>query len=395
MTTSAIVPGPTQFSLVSGGPSYQLLRWAGLCGPALEFPVRRTLAITLFAWLPLSLLAAFEGHLLSGTSFGFLSDVESHARLLVALPVLVIAELVAQHRIGPVLARFVECGVITEAETPSFSAAIETATRRRNSVWPEVSLLLFVFSAGHLIWQREVALGAPSWYATPDSMGMHLTLAGYWFCFVSVPIFQFILLRWYLRLIIWFLLLWRVSRLNLRLLPTHPDEAGGIGFIGRSTYAFAPVLFAQGALLAGLIASRIFHQGRSLASFKLSLIALVVFLLLVSLGPLTAFSPQLVSCKRRGLTEYGKLAMTYCVDFDEKWIRKDEEKTEGILGSADIQSLADLANSYGVVHEMRVVPFALRDIVFVAITAAVPTLPLIVTIVPFDQLLNGVLRILF
>jgi hypothetical protein len=395
MTIPAISPGRAQFSLVSGGPSYQILRRAHLCGPALEFPLRRTLAITLFAWLPLLLLSAFEGHLLSGKSFGFLSDVESHARLLVALPVLVIGELVVQRRIGPVLARFVECGVITEDETPSFFAAIETATRSRNSVWLEVGLLLFVLSAGHLIWQQGVALETPSWYATPDRMGEHLTLAGYWFCFVSVPLFQFILLRWYLRLTIWFLLLWRVSRLHLRLLPSHPDRAGGIGFIGRSTYAFASILFAQGTLLAGLIANHVFYKGRTLESFRLSLVALVVFLLLVSLGPLTVFSPQLVRAKRRGLKEYGKLAMAYCADFDEKWIRKGEVKAEEILGTADIQSLADLANTYGVVHEMRVVPFGLRDVVWLAITAAVPTLPLILTMVSFDQILNGLLKILF
>jgi hypothetical protein len=399
MTTSAIVPGPDQFSLVLGGPSYQLLRFARLSGPTLESPVRRTLVITLFAWLPLLLLSAFEGHLLSGKCFGFLSDVESHARLLVALPILVIAELVVQRRVGPALARFVECGVITEEETPSFSAAIESATRTRNSVWPEASLLLFVFTVGHLIWRQGVAVGAPTWYAIPDGMGMHLTLAGSWFGFVSVPIFQFILLRWYLRLTIWFLLLWRVSRLHLRLLPTHPDRAGGIGFVGRSTYAFASILFAHGTLLAGLIASRIFYEGRTFKSFRLSIIGLVVFLLLVSLGPLTAFSPQLISARLRGLKNYGKLATVYCADFDEKWIRKGvrkgEVKAEEILGTADIQSLADLANTYGIVHEMRVVPFALRDVGWLAVTAAIPTLPLILTIVSFDEIISGVLKILF
>jgi len=85
------------------------------------------------------------------------------------------------------------------------------------------------------------------------------------------------LLRWYLRLGIWFQLLWRVSRLNLRLLPTHPDHAGGIGFLGMSSYAFAPILFAQGTVLAGLIASRIFYQGESLMSFRLSIAAWLVF----------------------------------------------------------------------------------------------------------------------
>jgi len=46
--------------------------------------------------------------------------------------------------------------------------------------------------------------------------------SGLLYSFVSIPIFQFILLRWYLRFVIWFLFLWRASRLNLHLLPRTP-----------------------------------------------------------------------------------------------------------------------------------------------------------------------------
>jgi hypothetical protein len=223
---------------------------------------------------------------------------------------------------------------------------------------------------------------------------MHLNLAGYWFCFVSIPLFQFILLRWYLRFAIWFQLLWRVSTLNLRLLPTHPDRAGGIGFLGRSSYAFAPILFAQGTLLAGLIASRVLYQGESLMSFKLSLIALVGFFVLVILGPLTVFTPELARAKRRGLNEYGTLATVYAADFDEKWVR-DGAREEDILGTADIQSLADLANSYAVVREMRLVPFALNDVARLAIATAAPALPLLLTIMPLEELVTRLLKTIF
>ena len=119
---------------------------------------------------------------------------------------------------------------------------------------------------------------------------MHLTWAGSWFAFVSVPIFQFILLRWYMRMLIWFLFLLRVSRLRLQLLPANPDRAGGIGFVGRSTIAFAPFLFAQGALLAGQIASRIFYTGQSLLSFKLTIFGFVCFFVAVILAPLLVFT---------------------------------------------------------------------------------------------------------
>jgi hypothetical protein len=258
----------------------------------------------------------------------------------------------------------------------------------------EFGVLLFTFTGGLWIWRHEVALGAATWYAHPDRTGLHLTLAGNWYCFVSIPLFQFILFRWYLRLIIWFQFLWRVSRLNLRLLPAHPDRAGGIGFLGNSSsYAFAPLLFAQGTVLAGLIASRVFYNGESLMSFKVSVVGLVGFLVLVILGPLTVFTPHLFRSKLRGSSEYGTLATGYVADFDEKWIRRSVRREE-ILGTADIQALADLASSYSVVSEMRLVPFTLTDVAELAVTTILPILPLLLTIVPMEELLDRVFKIL-
>src|SRR5687768_6139900 len=97
---------------------------------------------------------------------------------------------------------------------------------------------------------------------------------------VSAPIFQFIQLRWYFRFFLWFLLLFRVSRLNLHLVPIHPDRTGGLGFLGASPLAFAPVLIAQGTILAGLIASRIFFGGQTLPEFKVQIVGFIAFFVL-------------------------------------------------------------------------------------------------------------------
>jgi len=394
MTSPTTTPEPADFSLVLGGPLYQMFRRARLSGPALELVQRRMLVVALFAWLPLVALCAIEGHLYDGPTLTFLRDIESHVRLLVALPALIFAEIVVHQRVGPVMKRFVERRVIDSQDIPAFHAAVAAARRARNSLWLELALLLFVYTVGHWVWQNEVALGAATWYAVPDGTSVHLTLAGYWYGFVSIPIFQFILFRWYLRLVIWFQLLWRVSRLNLHLLPTHPDRAGGIGFVGGGSYAFAPILFAQGALTAGLIASRIFYQGQSLLSFKVTIIAVAIFFILVILGPLTMFTPHLFRTKRAGLSAYGTLATVYVDDFDQKWIRKGTNAEE-ILGTADIQSLADLGNSYAVVREMRLVPFALGDVVLLVGAVALPILPLVLTIMPLEELVTRLIKIVF
>jgi len=394
MTTPTPLEEPPDFSLMLGGPMFQMSMRAHLSGPALELVQRRMLVITLFAWLPLAALSAMEGHLFGSQTLGFVSDIESHIRLLVALPALIFAELVVHRRAAPVLKRFVERRVVASEDTPAFEAAVAAALRARNSPWLEIALLLFVYTVGHWVWQNEVALGTDTWYAVPERGGIHLTHAGYWYGFVSIPIFQFILLRWYLRLAIWFRLLWRISRLNLHLLPTHPDRAGGIGFLGESSYMYSPILFAQGAILAGIIASRIFYQGQSLLSFKVSIVAVIGFFVLLILGPLTMFTPLLFRTKRAGLGVYGTLATVYVDDFDGKWIRGGA-KGEEILGTADIQSLADLANSFAVVREMRLVPFTFPDAGHLVAAVALPVLPLVLTVMPLEELVTRLIKIAF
>ena len=271
---------------------------------------------------------------------------------------------------------------------------VDSAMRMRNSVIAEIALLLLVFTGGIWIWQTEVALDVASWYASPQGGQMHLTRAGFWFAFVSVPVFQFILLRWYMRMLIWFWFLLRVSCLRLRLLPAHPDRAGGLGFVGGSSIAFTPFLFAQGALLAGQIANRIFYKGQSLLSFKLTVVGFVCFFVAAILGPLLVFTPQLERAKREGLAEYGTLASEYVMDFDQKWLRRKVDD-EQLLGSSDIQSLADLGNSFAVVREMRVVPFA-TDVVFRLLVATiVPMVPLLLTLMPLEQLVTEAIKIVF
>jgi hypothetical protein len=385
---------PPDFSLVLGGPLYQMFRRAHLTGPALELLRRRIVFFCLLCWAPLAVLSAVEGHLLGGPKFSFLHDIETHVRFLVSLPVLLLAEITVHRRLRSAVRNFVGRHIVSLDELPKFRAAIDSSIRMRNSVIAEVVLLVLVFTGGIWVWRNEVALGVASWYALPEGGRMHLTWAGSWFAFVSVPIFQFILLRWYMRMLIWFVFLLRVSHLKLQLLPANPDRAGGIGFLGRSTIAFAPFLFAQGALLAGQIANRIFYTGQSLLSFKLTIVGFVCFFVAVILAPLLVFTPQLWDAKLEGLAKFGSFAEQYVMDFGQKWLSR-KANDEQLLGSADIQSLADLGNSYAVVREMRAVPFATDDVVWLLVAAVVPMLPLLLTMMPLDQLVTEGIKMIF
>jgi hypothetical protein len=350
--------------------------------------------VAFFTWLPLAVLSLLEGRAFGGSiKIPFLHDIEAHVRFLIALPVLIGAELVVHRRISPLMQRFAERRIVVAEDLPAFNAAIDRTLSVRNSVAVEVAQLILVYTLGLWLWRSQIAAGAATWYGVPEGTGFHYTWAGYWFGFVSIPIFQFILLRWYTRIALWFWLLWRVSKLNLHLTAAHPDRTGGIGFLGGSAYAFAPIIFAQGALLAGVIASRVLHEGQSLMSFKMDAGGFIGFFVLFILGPLTMFTPQLMRAKRKGSAEYASLANRYVFGFEEKWLRGGAPDDSELLGAADIQSLADLGNSYSVVKEMRIVPFGVHDIAQLAAAAAAPLLPLTLTIFSLEELLTRLVKI--
>ncbi len=219
-------------------------------------------------------------------------------------------------------------------------------------------------------------------------------MAGWWHALVSVPVFQFLLLRWYFRVFIWARFLVQVSRIELKLVPTHPDRVGGLGFLTNVVYAFTPILLAHGVLLAGLIADRIFFDGATLTQFKIEIFGGVAVLVLLVLFPLMAFLGQLSRVRRTGLGEYGGLAQRYVREFDTKWLRSGEPG-EPLMGSADIQSLADLSNSFQVIREMRLVPFSKETVLQLAIVTLAPVAPLLLTMISFEELMKRLLSAVF
>jgi hypothetical protein len=216
-----------------------------------------------------------------------------------------------------------------------------------------------------------------------------------WYGYVSLPIFQFLLLRWYFRLFIWTRFLWQVSRIELSILPTHPDRFGGLGFLSNTVYAFAMLLVAHSAMVAAQLANRIFFLGAALVDYKAEVAVMVAFLLCVVFGPLLVFAPQLARAKRNGLREYGALAERYVREFDDKWLRGGAPPGEAFVGSADIQSLADMGNSFDVVRSMRIALVTRDALLQLAATVLVPMVPLALTMMPFEELAKRLFGLLF
>jgi len=386
------------FSLVLGGPLFQLLRRMHISGDALELVRQRTLFIVFLAWLPLLGLSVLEGQALGGrAAVPFLWDIEAHVRFLVALPLLIVAEPIVHERMRLVARQFLDRNLIPEGALPRFDAAIASAFRLRNSVVAEVLLIATVYIVGvTLLWRHFVALSTTAtWYAAPTAEGLMLSRTGWWYAYVSLPIFQFLLLRWYFRILIWVRFLWQVSRIDLSLTPTHPDRVGGLGFIASVSFAFTPLAAAHGAVLAGLIANRIFYLRAALTDFKAQIAVVVLFVLCLVLGPFLVFAPQLAAAKRRGMREYGIFAERFAREFESKWLRGRAATANDSLVTADIQSLADLGNSFERLKAMRFVPITKDALVALVAATVAPVVPLALTMMSLENLLKTLFGVLF
>jgi hypothetical protein len=382
-----------KFSIVLGGPFYRLLLRARLAREPLHLLPRRSVVIAALAWLPLLLLSLADGRAIAGVQLPLLSDLETYVRFLLALPLLLYAENLADRRLPEVIEQFRERGIVSLA-SERFDEAVLRANRRAHSTVAELVMLALALIVGPWLWRNGLALQSATWYADPGEAGPVLRPAGWWFVHVSGPIFQFLLLRWYYRLAVWWLFLWDTSRLPLRLLAMHPDRAGGIGFLGEASTSFMVVLFAQAAMLSGLIASRVLFEGASAVDYRGHVLLFIVLLVATVIVPLFFFCQDIARAQREGLRRYGLLATALARDFERKWLGAQLPADEALLGNPDPSSLADLAGAGDIVREMRLVPFGLSSLLLLVGAAALPFLPLVLTVIPLTELLRDAVEML-
>jgi hypothetical protein len=210
----------------------------------------------------------------------------------------------------------------------------------------------------------------------------------FWYDFVGLPLFTFLLLRVVWFWIVWCILLAWFARLELRPNALHPDHSGGLRFLALPSNGFTVALAATSAVVSGTWASQALSGAKSL-SVQSAAVPLAVFVaaaLLVTVAPLLAFMPQLYRARLEGLRRYTQLAEAYTRGFQERWLRGPAD--ESLLGSPDIQSLADLAAGQETAQTMWIVPFGMQTLAAVVVAVAAPLFPLVLLEVPFREVLQ-------
>src|SRR5262244_2137578 len=380
--------------LLYGGPPHWLQRSLGLIKPGDPMIARRAELVVLAGWVPLVALAVAQSFILRNQmAKSFFSDFAVYARSLVAAPLFIIAEADCIPLLGRVARHFLAAGLVTEPDRARFDDAVTSTRRLLDSRLAELIVALLAYGLVAFLLITVPPDELPSWYWLKSDYQV-FSLAGWWNALVSVPLFNLLFFGWLWRVFLWARFLWLMTRLDLRLIPGHPDHAGGLMFLGNSLRAFWLVSFALGAIVAGQVANRITLYGESLATFKHIVIGLVVFVLILFVGPLALFIGKLRETRRRGDFEYGALAGEVGRQFERDCLNGERGAYEEGPNAQDFSAPANIYAIVANVYGMKDLPFGLRNLGLLIAVALLPFLPVALMVMPVTEIIKDFAKML-
>jgi hypothetical protein len=382
------------FSIARGAPFANAQEKLGLLTPSTLAAPKRAAVFALFCWLPLLALATAGGTLDSpdgGRSF--LRDLTVHARFLIAVPIFMVLEQLAEPRLAALSHQFVAGGLLTGESVSRFEEIIERAHRRRDSWVAELVLFVLAYALAAPTLMDNIARQGGTWAGSIVDGSVHFTPAGWWMLLVAGPLFSFLLFRWLWRYLLWANFLRGVAGLDLRLVATHPDRAGGLAFVSQYPATFAAFAFGASVVAASMLARALLWGGASINQFQAALGLWVAFFVALFTVPLFFFAGPIKKAKRAALFAYSTLSSRHNLAFERRWLFEKAGGEDKLLGAPDASSLADLATGYEAVKNMLPVPLSKEAVLPVVVATVLPLIAAAATQVPLRQML-GVLRLL-
>jgi hypothetical protein len=368
------------FSLL-GGPLHRLGARLGLVRGETN-SISMGLALGWLPWLVLIALASAKG---GAGGLLSLSAIAVHARLLLAIPLFFVGETALDAKLREFLALMARPEVAGEKALPELERVAAQLSKWKDSWLPDGVCLLAAVALPLI----ETRTGVPI-ESEPGRALSEAPLAALWYALFCLPLFRFLLFRWLWRILLYWTLLWRLAKMDLDLSPAHPDGSGGLGYLEIVQTRFAPLALAISIIVAATFAEEIALGHTTLAEVYPALAATLLIDCALFLAPPCIFLVKLRACREKGLRDYSALSSRYVHAFERKWIY-GAPTDEPLLGTPDLQSLADLSNSVSVLRKMRLAPISLRLVAAIAAAAVAPMLPLLL----FDYPLTDLARMLF
>jgi hypothetical protein len=350
---------------------------------------RRALLFALVTWLPIAIWAVLAGRAWdpeNGESL--VRHYGVHARCLLAIPLLFFAEGALHSTVKRIATHFVSSGILGPPQQAAFARLVANARRLRDSSHPWI----FVFGAA-LAWTlidvpstHEDAL---SWAVSADGT---LGFGGWWFAYIARPIYVALLLGWLWRILLVTYLFWRIGRLDLSLVPSHPDRAGGMAFVEKLPGAFAMVTLAVSTIIASRWAHEIAYHATTLQSYRLPAALFAILWSLLALLPLLVLAPPLWAARHSAVPAYATLVGSQGRLVHQRWILHEKVADTPILDAPEIGPVADANALYEAVKRMRVVPIGKSSITRVLIPLALPFVVIAAMQIPIGPLLMKLVK---
>jgi hypothetical protein len=376
------------------GPYIRVQRSIGLIGADAPRAGRRAALAGLVAWVPLILLSAVQGIGIGPTpQESMWLDIAAHARYLLAIPLLVLAERFCLPGLAAIANHFGEANLVSDASRPRYQELLDSSRRLLASPVTDITIIA-------LAYLLTVAQPLPI-YAGNDSTWVgstispdKLSLAGWWRLLVSQPLFSILQIAWVWRIAVWGRFLYGISRLELNLNPAHPDRAAGLGFLGGSLREFLAPAFALTVPLAGAIAQEILRGGRNIDEFRYDIGGALLFEVLLFTAPLLFLTPQLIRERTRGVFQYGALATVVGQRFELRWIESiGAAAADRAMSSPDFSATTDLYSIAANVNQMQLVPVRLFQIGRLIVAAGLPFLPVLATAMPVKDIFGSIVKL--
>lgn len=376
-------------SLIRGGTLYWVQEKVGLIRPTKWNLGRRLFIAVAVAWIPLLVLVALHG----GTDLReLLTDYRVYSRVLIAIPLLLIAQIGMERHFRDMSLYFLEANLVRAEDVGQFRGIMQKALRLRDAKLPEVLVIGAVFlQIGYLIGSERMQNAA---WATNQQTGA-LTSAGYYSTLVTQAIFMVLLGSILWKWLIWILVMRDIAKMDLQLDPTDGDLNSGLGFLCEVPKAFLPVLLAISAVIGATWRFQVLSGQIVLKSLALPAAILAVIVLLIFVGPLIIlFTPKLLKSKQEGALEYGTLRHLHSLEFHKKWVQERSENLPVLLGTRDMSSLSGISSGLRNVEEMKVFPIRKNTITAMVAALAVPMLPVLTTQIPLLEAVKMLLKAL-
>jgi hypothetical protein len=330
----------------------------------------------------------------SNTAGTFFSDVAVHARLLITVPLLILAEGDAIPWFDRVAHHFLASGLVGERDRPRYDHAIRSTRRLLEAKSAEFIAFLLAYAIVVLLVSNLDHDDAPDWYWADPGLVYGLSAAGVWHAFVSVPLLMVLVFGWVWRLLLWWRFLGLMALLDLRIFPSHPDRAGGLRFVSVSIRGYRLIGLAISTLVAGTQIDFLHRYGHPAVRINESAVGVVAFVVLLAVGPLVVFLMRLRETRFAGMFSYGELGREAGVEFEKKWLDPTQKIAPSVLETNDFSAMADLNQVVGNVYQVNDVPFTLRDVTQLAVVSALPFLPVALMAEPIGDILQLLKKLL-